>query len=73
MKYTSQLLIVKIYGRWTKEPGNHQYVCACNTGLFYLGKGKHDEAFDWFNIGIGQHDGLLLFLKQKFKVLPGLQ
>ncbi len=56
-----------------KELGNQQFVGAYNTGLIYLGLGKHDEAFRWFNIGIEQHDGILIYLKQKFKVLPGLK
>ena len=56
-----------------KELGNQQFVGAYNTGLIYLGMGKHDEAFKWFNIGIEQHDGILMYLKQKFKVLPGLK
>ena len=50
-----------------KKLGNQQFVGAYNTGLIYLGMGKHDEAFKWFNIGIEQHDGILIYLKQKFR------
>ena len=51
-----------------------QYVGAYNIGLVYLGMGENDLAFEWFNKGCNeQHDGVLLFLKQKFKVLPGLK
>lgn len=55
------------------ELSNHQYVGAYNSGLIYLGMERYDEAFKWFNSGIDQHDGVLFFLKQKFKVLPGLK
>jgi serine/threonine-protein kinase len=56
------------------EMGKNQYIGAYNNGLIYLGMGEHDLAFKWFNWGCDkQHDGALLFLKQKFKLLPGLK
>ena len=57
-----------------RELGKNQYVGAYNIGLIYLGMGENNLAFEWFNKGCDeQHDGVLLFLKQKFKVLPGLK
>jgi tetratricopeptide (TPR) repeat protein len=57
-----------------KKLSNQQYVGAYNTGLIYLGMGRYDEAFNYFNLGIEQqHNGLLFFLKQNFRVLPGLK
>ena len=56
------------------ELGKNQYVGAYNLGLINLGMGNYDLAFKWFNKGCDeQHDGALLFLKQKFKVLQGLK
>ena len=56
------------------ELGKNQYVGAYNIGLINLGMGENDLAFEWFNKGCDeQHDGALLFLKQKFKVLQGLE
>lgn len=56
------------------EMGKHQHIGAYNLGLIYLGMGENDKAFEHFNIGCDkEHDGILLFLKQKFKLLPGLK
>ena len=56
------------------EMGKNQYVGAYNIGLIYLGMGENNLAFEWFNKGCDeQHDGALLFLRQKFKVLQGLK
>ena len=56
------------------ELGKNQYIGAYNIGLIYLGMGENDLAFEWFNKGCDeQHDGILFFLKQKFKVLQGLK
>lgn len=56
------------------ELGKNQYVGFYNIGLIYLGMGENDLAFEWFTKGCDeQHDGVLLFLKQKFKILPGLK
>jgi len=56
------------------EASKKQYVGAYNIGFIYLGMGKTDKAYEWFKMGCNeQHDGVLLFLNQKFKVLPGLK
>jgi hypothetical protein len=56
------------------ELGENQYIGAYNIGLIYLGMREYNLAFEWFNRGCDeQHDGALLFLKQKIKVLQGLE
>ena len=56
------------------ETSKNRYVGAYNIGFIYLGMSKTDKAYEYFLRGIEeQHDGLLLFLKQKFKALPGLK